>query len=149
MPPTDHAARAARTIAGECLAVRARVLGRAITAVFDDELRPLGLTTPQLNLLVATERMGRPAPGELGATLHLEKSTLSRNLRLMEEHGWLRREAGEDGRSHALALTAAGRRLLVKALPAWTRAQERAAELLGGAGARALASAGDRLFAGG
>ncbi len=145
MPPTQ-AAQAARTIASSCLAVRARVLGRAISAVYEDELRPLGVTTPQLNLLVATERIGGPTAGELGQTLHLEKSTVSRNLLLMEGHGWVRREPGEDARSHALVLTAAGRRLLVKALPAWTRAQKRAAGLLGKGGTEALVAAGDRLF---
>ena len=52
-------------IAAECLAVRLRALNRAVTALYDDALRPHGLRVGQLNLLVAVARMGTARPGDL------------------------------------------------------------------------------------
>ena len=56
--------RAAETIAGECLAVRVRMLNRTITAIYDDALRPLGLTTGQLNILVVVTKRGPLSPAK-------------------------------------------------------------------------------------
>ena len=53
---------AAELIAGECLAVRVRALNRAVTALYDEALRPLGLRVGQLNLLVAVARIGTAGP---------------------------------------------------------------------------------------
>ncbi len=143
-PRTAEAA--ARTIAGECLVVRTRVLNRVITGLYEEELRPLGVTSAQINILVAVIESGEPTAGEICRLLSLEKSTLSRNLERMEERGWIRRRRGDDPRSRHLALTAKGRRLVVDATPAWRRAQDRAEELLGPAGAAAVFRAGDRLL---
>ena len=129
--PTSDASRAARTIARDCLAVRARVLGRAISAVYDDELRPLGVTTVQLNLLVAMERLGEPAPGDLVSALHLEKSTLSRNVERLVARGWIERLPGGNGHAHRLALTPAGRGAMQEASSGWKGAQRRVRRILG------------------
>ena len=53
---TRLTADAANLIAGQCLAVRVRLLNRTITAIYDDALRPLGLTVGQLNILVVVRR---------------------------------------------------------------------------------------------
>ena len=45
-------------IAGECVAVRVRMLNRAITNIYDDALRPLGLRASQLNILIVTAKLG-------------------------------------------------------------------------------------------
>src|SRR5437868_1565067 len=75
-------------IAAECLAVRLRTLHRAVTALYDDALRPHGLRVGQLNLLVAVARMGIAKPGDLCRVLCMEKSTLSRDVEVMRRHGW-------------------------------------------------------------
>src|SRR5271157_6409633 len=76
-------------IAAECLAVRLRALNRAVTALYDDALRPHGLRVGQLNLLVAVARMGAARPGDLCCVLHMDKSTLSRDVQVMCRNGWL------------------------------------------------------------
>ncbi len=43
---------AADLIAANCLAVRVRLLSRTITGIYDEALRPLGVTVGQLNILV-------------------------------------------------------------------------------------------------
>jgi len=119
------------TIAGECIAVRLRMLNRAVTNLYDDALRPLGLKVSQMNILVAAAKMGTARPADVCDALHLDVSTLSRNVERMKARGWLEVVADEDGRAQPFQLTAQGRRLLEKAAPAWQEAQRQAKILLG------------------
>ena len=141
--PTD---RAAETIAGECLAVRVRMLNRTITAIYDDALRPLGLTTGQLNILVVVTKRGPLSPGEVAGRLNMEKSTVSRNVERMRANGWLTITASDSGRKQQLALTRRGKRLLEESVPAWEEAQTRARAVLGQRGAASIHSLGSAVW---
>jgi len=118
-------------IAGKCIAVRLRMLNRVVTNIYDDALRPLGLKVSQMNILVAAAKMGTARPAEVCEQLHLDVSTLSRNVDRMKARGWLEVVPDEDGRSQPFRLTSQGRRLLEKAVPSWEEAQERVKQLLG------------------
>jgi DNA-binding MarR family transcriptional regulator len=120
--------KAARSIAQECLATRVRRLSRVVTRKFDEALRPLGMTPAQLSLLVIIELRGPVAPSAVARYLDIEKSTLSRNLRLMKAAGWVRGRF--EGSEKRLELTAAGRRLLTDAYPLWEQAQKKVRDLL-------------------
>jgi DNA-binding MarR family transcriptional regulator len=137
---------AAEIIAGECLAVRVRTLNRAVTALYDEALRPHGLRVGQLNLLVAIARMGTPRPGELCRLLRMDKSTLSRDVQVLGRNGWLEVDDSGGGRARPLRLTAAGGALLEAVMPAWRQAQERAGDLIGGEASVALRQIVDRLW---
>lgn len=119
------------SIAGECIAVRMRMLNRVVTNIYDDALRPLGVRVSQMNILVAAERMGTARPAEVCERLHLDVSTLSRNIERMKARGWLEVIPDEDGRAQPFRLTNNGRKLLEKAAPAWNKAQKQAKSLLG------------------
>jgi hypothetical protein len=114
-------------IARTCIAVRLRLLNRVVTNLYDDALRPLGLKVSQLNLL------------------QLDTSTLSRNVERMRAKGWLEVVPGEDARPQPFRLTAQGRRLLEKAVPAWEEAQGKATALLGDEGLALLDKAARKL----
>jgi DNA-binding MarR family transcriptional regulator len=119
-------------IAGECIAVRLRLLNRVVTNVYDDALRPLDLKVSQMNVLVAAAKMGVARPADLCERLHLDVSTLSRNVERMKARGWLEVVPDEaDGRSQPFRLTPQGRSLLEKAVPAWSEAQQQVRKLLG------------------
>jgi DNA-binding MarR family transcriptional regulator len=118
-------------IAGECVAVRLRMLNRVITNIYDDALRPLDLKVSQMNILVAAAKMGTARPLEVCQYLHLDVSTLSRNVERMKARGWLEVVPDKDGRSQPFQLTSQGRRLLEKAMPAWSEAQEQVTKVLG------------------
>jgi DNA-binding MarR family transcriptional regulator len=121
-------------VASECVAVRLRMLNRVITNIYDDALRSLGLKVSQLNLLTATARLGLARPAQVCDILQLDASTLSRNVKPLQAHGWLEVVPEEDARAQPFRLTPQGKRLIEKAVPAWEEAQRRAAELLGGEG---------------
>lgn len=133
------------TIAGECIAVRLRMLNRAITNIYDGALRPLGLKVSQMNLLVAAGKLGVARPAEVCERLHLDVSTLSRNVDRMKASGWLEVVSDEDGRAQPFQLTAEGKELLDQALPKWKTAQRKAKEILGDNGAAMLAEAISRI----
>src|ERR1051326_5862775 len=89
-------------IAGECVAVRLRMLNRAITNIYDDALRPLGLKASQLNILIVTAKLGLARPGQVCEILQLDASTLSRNVKPLQAHGWLEVVPDEDRKSTRL-----------------------------------------------
>ena len=122
----------------ECIANKVRLLNRAVTAIYDEALRPHGLKISQMSVLVTVSTLGRASPGAVGRRLHMEKSTLSRNVDRMRARGWLDAAATEDGRATELFVTAAGRHLLRKVHRAWSTAQRRAAEMLGDQGVRGI-----------
>ena len=126
------------TIAKTCIAVRLRLLNRVVTNLYDDSLRPLGLKVSQLNILVVTAKLGLAQPAKVCDLLQLDPSTLSRNVERMRAKGWLEVVPGEDARTQSFRLTARGRRLLERAVPAWEQAQQQAEELLGHEGTALL-----------
>ena len=118
-------------IAGECLGRRARVLDRVVSSVFNHALAEHGLKMTQMTLLVALDLRGPITASELGRTLHIEKSTLSRNLKRIEDQGWTVQRGG-------LRLSVAGRKRIEAAGPDWARAQAEVERLLSPRGAKAL-----------
>ena len=118
-------------MANECVAVRLRMLNRVITNIYDDALRPLDLKVSQMNILVAAAKLGTARPIEVCEHLHLDVSTLSRNVERMKARGWLEVVPDEDGRSQPFRLTREGRKLLEKAIPAWSEAQQQVKKVLG------------------
>jgi DNA-binding MarR family transcriptional regulator len=137
---------AAEIIAGECLAVRVRTLNRAVSALYDDALRPHGLRIGQLNLLVAVARMGTARPGDLCRVLSMDKSTLSRDVEIMRRNGWLEVEESSDARTRPLRLSTQGHALLESSVPAWRQAQDKAEALIGADAKTALGQALERLW---
>jgi DNA-binding MarR family transcriptional regulator len=84
-----------------------------------------------MSILVATAKLGTARPTEICEHLHLDVSTLSRNVERMKARGWLEVVPDEDGRSQPFRLTSQGRKLLEKAIPAWSKAQQQVKKILG------------------
>jgi DNA-binding MarR family transcriptional regulator len=121
------------------------LLNRVVTNLYDDALRPLGLKISQLNILVVTAKLGLARPAEVCDLLQLDTSTLSRNVERMRARGWLEVAPGRDARAQPFRLTARGRRLLERAVPAWEQAQRQAEVLLGDEGVALLNKAVEKL----
>ena len=95
-----------------------------LTGIYDDALRPFGIKASQLNLLVVVVQMGPIRRAEIGKLIHLDPSTLTRNLQVMLTNGWIEDMVdGEDGRGLPLQATAKGRICLKSLGPAWNGAQ--------------------------
>ena len=106
-----------------CACATVRQAARAVTQLYDAWLRDTGLEAPQFALLMALDKAGAQPQGAIGLRFALDKTTVSRNLRLLEARGWIEPVKGVDRRERRVALTAVGRRRIRTASAAWTRAQ--------------------------
>ncbi|AEV84997.1 transcriptional regulator slyA [Actinoplanes sp. SE50] len=112
-------------MADRCLGRRIARLHRLVSRRFEAELRECGLTHPQLEVLSEMALHGAPArPSEIAGWLGLERSTISRNLDVLTQRGYVHAAATSSaGRTTRVSVTDAGYRALATAAPAWRRAQ--------------------------
>ena len=126
-----------------CAAVRAA--SRKMTALYDGALAPGGINIAQFSLLRRIERAGALSLTELGRRAELDRSTIGRNVRVLEKLALVRLASAKDQREAAVSLTEAGRDALKRAAPLWEEAQARIESALGSDGARALKTLADAL----
>ena len=138
MPKQDETRKTAAVIAEQCIGARVRMLNRMLTRLYDDALRNFGIRFSQMNILTLIALRGPIQPAEIVKTLALEKSTVSRNVRLMEENGWIRSRPGASGNTQLLEITPSGSRLYRKAAEAWREAQETSTTILGDRGVQSI-----------
>ncbi len=131
MTPNPKPPAAAAEIGEFCAAGRVRKLSRAVSAVYDEALRPHGIRVSQLTILALVAALRQAAPSDLERYLLMDRSTVSRNVKRMCDQGWLATAPAPDARSHFIEATAPGHKLLQRALPDWRVAQRRARALLG------------------
>ena len=120
-----------------CTCMRLRRANRTITQIYDQQLAAEGLTSSQFGMLArlhGASLQGKPAlPIGTLADLHgIDPTTLTRNLKLLLTAKLVR--AGRDDtdrRVRTIALTDAGRKRLIRALPEWRKAQQRVETALG------------------
>jgi len=107
----------------DCVCAGVRRASRVLTAVYDRFLRPSGLKVTHFSLLMNIGRLERPTMTRLSRRMLMDKTTLTRNLRLLEKMGLVRLEAGPDRRTKLIALTPLGRESIDRARPLWAEAQ--------------------------
>ncbi len=117
--------------AQSCLGFALRKADRSATRRFDAALRSSGLRSTQFNLLVFLDAVGTATTSTLADGMAIDRTTLTRNLALLVENGWVRAEPGVDRRSRNFSITPHGRRRALNALPAWRSAQAGLAAILG------------------
>jgi DNA-binding MarR family transcriptional regulator len=113
-----------------CLCNALRQASRAVSRLYDEELRGVGLRSTQYSLLGVLARAGQVRQGDLSGLASLDETTLTRNLRPLVKAGWIAVRSGDDRREKLVTITAAGAAKLAKARPAWERAQARMRALL-------------------
>jgi DNA-binding MarR family transcriptional regulator len=123
----------AAEVAGACLGMRVARLHRVIARRYEQALQTAGVTQPQMEVLASLIIAAGPVrPAALAARLMLERSTLSRNLALMQKKGWVAAaETSATGRAMSVTITDAGTAAFTSADTAWRRAQADATRMLG------------------
>src|SRR6266404_5829571 len=114
-----------------CVCNTLRMASRAVTQLYDDDLRPSGLRVTQYSILAMIARMGEANLRQLEDTLAIDQTTLTRSLNLLERDRVIERVPHHDGRIKAMRLTSKGRRVLGVARPLWAQAQDRVLRELG------------------
>ena len=123
----DSSARIARAdleeVAFGCAVRATRATSRALTRRYDEALRPSGLRATQFPLLVAIALHGSATVTELAETMAMDRTTLTRELRPLEDRGLVMSRPGEDRRARHVEVTDEGRRAIARTLPLWREVQ--------------------------
>ncbi|HTR59828.1 MAG TPA: MarR family winged helix-turn-helix transcriptional regulator [Casimicrobiaceae bacterium] len=122
----------------KCACTRVRRAARSLTDLYDEVLRPVGLKVTQFSALRTVDRLGPVNISTLAAEMALDRSTLGRNLGVLERQGLVGLSEGDDQRERTVTLTSRARRLLDRAVPLWAQAQGRVDDLLGKQGVATL-----------
>ncbi len=131
--PTEDAQVLADEVWERCLGSRVTRLHRLLSLRYDQALAAVGLTLPQVEILSALVKRGRPVgASEMGRNLVVGRSAMSRKLGALEERGWIETaQRSDSGRSMAWSVTPDGVAVLGGALAAWRRVQARTEAELG------------------
>lgn len=114
-----------------CTNLKLRQLNRMVTRHYDRYVAEAGLKNTQYALLAHVVRLGPIRPGDLARSMHMDASTLTRNMQPLVAKGWLTVSAGKDARSRLVQVTEAGHRKRAEGQLAWEQAQLDLNERLG------------------
>ena len=130
--------------AAGCFCLASRQAARRITRLYDSCMQESGIRATQFTILSQLMLRGEMPVGKLAGFLGMERTTLTRNLALLETQKWISTRPGEDPRARMIAITAQGRGLVRRGFPYWAKAQAEAGKLLGADGQAALKVLGSR-----
>lgn len=114
-----------------CACATLRRADRAVTSVYDGELRDTGFRSTQFTLLQVLRLAGEVTLGQLAELLALDSTTLTRSLAPLIRRGFIAARPGQDRRERLLRLTEAGEQQLQCLMPHWERAQRKLRNQLG------------------
>ena len=120
-----------KEIGRTCACFNVRKAARAITKLYEEVLRPSGLRATQFSLLMTTRVMGPVTVVKLAQVTVMDRTTLTRNLQILEKRGLITIKPGEDRREREVSLTTQGHEILQKAVSLWAQAQAQIHEGLG------------------
>jgi DNA-binding MarR family transcriptional regulator len=110
----------------DCYCTQLRRASSGFTKIYDDALRPQGLRITQFSMLRGLARLKEATLSELSEELALDRTTMSRGVKLLIEAGWVDAATGEkDGREKILTLSDRGKKKLSDAMPSWSKAQHK------------------------
>lgn len=121
-----------------CLCIELRKASRKVTAFYDEALASTGVNIAQFSLLRKIRRHGPMSLTALAEMVDLDRSTLGRNVRVLEKMGLVTLGAGKDQREANVELTSSGRMTLTAGDPLWDRAQDDIADKIGADGVAQL-----------
>jgi DNA-binding MarR family transcriptional regulator len=109
-----------------------REAARVATQRYDERLKPGGLKVTQFSVLAALYYSPGIAVSKLADRLVLDRTTLTRNLRVLTRDGLVKLAGSlEDKRERCVFLTDRGYESLIRCLPYWREAQAEAVGRLG------------------
>lgn len=107
----------------DCIGFNLRKANRAVTQLYDEMLRPAGIRVTQYSLLVVLKLVGPVLVTDLAEKIVMDRTTLTRNLEVMEKQGLVSVAPGEDRRTRQVTISETGTKVLLEAFPLWQQAQ--------------------------
>ncbi len=120
-----------RIMEERCICTALRQAAAKSTAFYDEALEPSGIKVTMFRILRRIDMAKAISITELAKKVGLDRSTLGRNLRVLEKQSLVVLSAGKDARERMVLLTDAGRETLEAAVPLWRAAQRDYADMIG------------------
>ena len=118
----DIANELAMEVRDACLGKRVSRLHRIVARVYEQALQTVGISLPQMEILTELVGAGPVRPAVLASRMMLERSTVSRNLAIMQKRDWITVvESSPTGRAMSVTIADAG-------LAAYTSREQRLAQ---------------------
>jgi DNA-binding MarR family transcriptional regulator len=112
----------------KCWALRRA--SRLVTQHYEASFRGTGLRATQFTLLAVLTQAGPLPLTELAELVGLERTSLTRNLRLLEKKGYVSDLTDADQRVRRITVTKKGEAAALAALDAWNEAQDSVGDML-------------------
>lgn len=111
-----------------CIGLRLRKLSRIVDGYYRKNLIDYEITENQLTILFLLSEMKKVEQGRIGKVLKLERSTVSRNIKLLEKKGLIKRTPEY---KPEIELTTKGRKLAIELIPLWEKTMDELIAKLG------------------
>jgi DNA-binding MarR family transcriptional regulator len=113
-----------------CVSFNLRKASRIVSRVYQKEMRDAPVKGPLFSLLATISRRGSTSITALANGIGLERTTLTRNLRVLEQRGYIQIRAVAANRKE-VSLLPEGEVALRAALALWRQAQDKVVRALG------------------
>lgn len=97
---------------------------RVVSQIYDKFLKPAGINVSQFAMLITIRKHSPVTITKLAEEAVLERTTCTRNLKILKEKGLVHLKHEADRRKKAVELTALGHSTLKAAIPYWKEAQK-------------------------
>jgi len=114
-----------------CVCGNLRKASRLISQIYDEFLKPSGLKATQSALLMTIKGFERVTVSKLAKWSIMDRTTVTRNLKVLEKKGLVKIQLGEDQRKKVVTITDKGIDVLLSGYPFWEEAQHHVAEIIG------------------
>ncbi|MCH7515643.1 MAG: MarR family transcriptional regulator [Bacteroidetes bacterium] len=111
-----------------CIGLRLRRLSRIVDGYYRKNLIDYEITENQLTILFLLSETKKVEQGRIGKVLKLERSTVSRNIKLLEKKGLIKRTPEY---KPEIELTTKGRKLAIELIPLWEKTMDELIAKLG------------------
>ena len=138
---------AAQAMIDRCFLQRARVAARAVTRFYDEQLRSTGLRATQANVLAMIAAKGELSISALSEEMGMDRTTLTRNLRPLEQRKLIALSPEGRHRTRLVRLTPTGVAALGQIAAQWELAQSALERSLGEAGTASVRKATEAITA--
>ncbi len=115
----------------DCLVLNTVMAARALTRRYDKVLKPHDVSVIQFTVLMTVRDCPEMSVNGMAGRIAMDRTTLLRNLDLLERRGLVRGFKPEKGNIRHYALTTKGEALLGQLIPKWQVAQAEIRELVG------------------
>src|SRR5438093_10695435 len=114
-----------------CTCGELRRAARAIILLYHNAFNSSGLLSTQLGVLDTICNADSIKISDLADKQGMDRTTLTRNLSVLERQGFVKISSGKDHRTRIVTTTQKGRNAVANAIPLWNKVQDKVKQQMG------------------